>query len=187
MRSQAKKLWIYHFKYIPKYKYTTFKASNGWIRRFIKISKIKLGKKKSGKPLSANEYIEEYLKLLVRMRFQVLQSNNKDDITNPLWGRFPPELCYNIYQVPLPFVVNHYSTFNKNYNNDIHIYEPSDALRKRPFTMHAVVNLGSGDKCQGFIDIIFKGTGKIISKKEQDIWDARSKVFSRIMHGLILQ
>ena len=62
LRNQAKKLWIYHFKYIPKYKYTTFKDSNGWMRRFIKGSKIKLRKKKSGKPLSANNHIEEYLK-----------------------------------------------------------------------------------------------------------------------------
>ena len=49
---QAKKLWIYHFKYISTYKDRTFKASNSWMRRFIKRRKIKFSKNKSGKLLS---------------------------------------------------------------------------------------------------------------------------------------
>ena len=77
-------------------------------------------------------------------------------MNNTLWGSFPPELRYNMYQVPFPFVFNYDSTFTKHDNNDIHISDPSDYLRKRQFTMHVVVNAGSGDKCQGFIDI-FQG------------------------------
>ena len=67
---------------------------------------------------------------------------------NPLWGRFRPELRYNVDQVTLPFVVNYDITFTTNDNNYIHIYAPSDALRKIQFTMYVVVNAGVGDKAK---------------------------------------
>ena len=111
------------------------------------------------------------------MWFQILQSKNKDDIDNPLWVQFPPEIRYNMDQVNIPFVVNHDRTFTTHDNNDIHISAPSDDLRKRKFTVYVVFNTVSGDKRQGFVDIDCKGTGKRISKKEQDIWYARSKIF----------
>ena len=88
------------------------------------------------------------------MRFQVLQSNNKDYMDNKLWGCFPPDFGYNMDKAPFPFVVNHDSTLTTHENNDIHIYAPSDSLRKRQFTMHVVVNSGAADKGQGFVDIV---------------------------------
>ena len=94
---------------------------------------------------------------------------------NPLRGRFPPYLRYNMDQVLLPFVVNLDSNLTTHDNNGIHISAPSDALRKRQFTMHVVVNAGAGDKFEGFVDIFCKGTGKIISKTDQDRYNAMSK------------
>ena len=85
---------------------------------------------------------------------------------NQLWGRFPPALSYNMDQVHSPFVVNHDRTFTTHDDNEIHMSAPSDALRKRHLTMHVAVNTGAGDKRQGFVDIVCKGTGKIINKIE---------------------
>ena len=116
---------------------------------------------------------------------QLLHSKNKDDMGNPLWGIFLPDICYNMDQVPFPFVVNQDSTLTTHDDNEIPISAPSDALRNIQFTIHVVVNVVEGDKLQGFVDIFCKGTGKRIYKTEQNILYARSKVFSRIIHGLI--
>ena len=101
------------------------------------------------------------------MRFQVLHSKKKGCMNNPLWVRFPPELCYNTDLVPFPFAVNHDRTFTTHDYNDIHISAPSDYLRKRQSTMHMLVNAGAGDKLQVFVGIFCKDTGKRISKREQ--------------------
>ena len=96
---------------------------------------------------------------------------------NQLWGRFPPALSYNMDQVHSPFVVNNDSTFTTHDDNEIHMSAPSDALRKRQFNMHVLVNAGAVNNHQGTFGIFKKGTGKIISKTEKNRWDARSKVF----------
>ena len=83
------------------------------------------------------------------MRFQFLQSNNKDDMGNPLWGILPPEICYNMDQVNFPFVVNHDITLTTHDYNDIHISAPSDALSTIQFTINVVFNGGEGNKHQG--------------------------------------
>ena len=94
---------------------------------------------------------------------------------NPLWGCFPTDPCYNMDQVPFPFAVNHDRNFTTHDDNDTNISAPSDAQRKRQFTMHVVVTAGAGDKFEGFVDIFCKGTGKIISKTDQDRQNATSK------------
>ena len=75
-------------------------------------------------------------------------------MNDPLWGRFHTELCLNMYQVQFNFVVNHARTFTTHDDYDIHIYVPSDALRKRQFIIHVVVNEEAGDKHQSFVDIL---------------------------------
>ena len=187
LRTQANKLRIDHFKDTQKYKYNTFKSSNGWLRRFIKRRKTKFRKKKSGKLLSENKHVVKYLKLLARIHFQVSQSKEKYYMDNPLWGSFPIEICYNMDQVPLNIVVNHDSTFAKHDNNYIHISAPSNALRKRQFTLHVVVNAGSGYKHQGFVDIFSRVQVKEFLKQSR-IYDMQEvKSFPRIMNGWILQ
>ena len=45
-------------------------------------------------------------------------------------------------QVPLPFVVNQESTFTDENDKYVHMSAPSDALRKRQFTMHVIYDAG---------------------------------------------
>ena len=120
------------------------------------------------------------------MWLQVLQSNYKDDMDNPLWDPLPPELHYNMDRVPLTFVVNHDSTLSTNDDNVIHISVPSDTLRKRQFTMYVVVNAVAYDKCQGFFNIFCKGQRKYFLKHSRAYGMQEVKYIYRIMHGLVL-
>ena len=105
----------------------------------MKRSKFKLREKRSRKPYSVNKNVEEYLKFLVRIQFQVINSKGKDDTDNPLRGCFPTKLHYNMDQVTLPLLVNHHSTFTTHEDNDIHISAPLDTLMKRQFTIKLII------------------------------------------------
>ena len=130
----------------------------------MKRSKIKLREKRSRKPYSVNKNVEEYLKFLVRMRFQVLQSNNKYDMNNPLWGRFTPQLVYNMYQVLFLFLVNHDITFTKMtimtsiFLSQVVLCGRDNSLFTWLLIHDKVIN------AKIFVDIVCKDTGKRISK-----------------------
>ena len=79
-------------------------------------------------------------------------------------------------QVPLPFVVNQEYTYTANEDSNIHITCPAEALRKRQFTMHVVVNAGIGEKREGYVDVVCKGGVKRLSLAEKNQWDGRVKV-----------
>ena len=116
------------------------------------------------------------------MWFQILQSNNIDDMDNALWGHFPPDIRYNMDQVHFSFVVNHDRTYITHDNNDIYISAPSDDLRKKKFTMHVVFNTVLGDKRQGA-----RAQAKECLKNSRTYGMQEVKYFSRRMYGLILQ
>ena len=93
------------------------------------------------------------------------------------YGRFPLERRYNMDQVPLPFVVNQESTYTVDSDVNVHIKDPSEALRKRQFTMHLFVNAGEGEKRDGCTCLICKGA--IIGWRktiEKTAWNKKVKV-----------
>lgn len=61
-------------------------------------------------------------------------------------------------QVPLPFVVSQESTYTTENDQNVHISAPSDALRKRQFTMHIFCNAGKGEDRDGYTPLICKGS-----------------------------
>ena len=76
-------------------------------------------------------------------------------------GRFPPKLRYDMDQVPLPLVVNQESTFTDENDKDVNMSAPSDALRKRQFTMHVICNAREKvDDRDGCTVLICKGSAK---------------------------
>ena len=97
------------------------------------------------------------------------KENDSKDCRDPLWGRFHPERRYNFDQVPLPFVVGMDETFTTEDDDNVNIKCPKEALRKRQFTMHLVINAGKGDKAHGWCDLIAKGTGKQINAAEKEL------------------
>ena len=172
----------------PIYTERPFKASNGWRTNFIKRRSLKYKKRKSGKKHSADDHLEQFLIFLSRVRFKLL-SPIQDAISDPLWGRFPPANRYNMDQVPLPFVVSQEFTFTLKTDNNVHITCPSEALRKRQWTMHVVVNAGVGEAKAGWVDLISKGKGARIKKEEvtryhQDVdmfWQKNARVDTQVM------
>ena len=152
-----------------------FKASFGWMRRFIRRKKIKFRKRKCGKEKTAEESIPEFEGFMEKLRFDFLQPREDDgnDGRDPLWGRFPPARRYNMDQVPLPFVVSQDDTFTMEEDTDVNIKCPKESLRKRQFTMHQVYNAGIGEESHGWCDsmVVCRGTGKIISQAEKNLYD----------------
>ena len=63
-------------------------------------------------------------------------------------------------QVPLPFVVSQDSTCTDDEDKDVHVKAPSDALRKRQFTMNVICNAGEGEERDGHTVLTCKGRQK---------------------------
>jgi len=156
-----------------------FKASFGWMRRFMKRKNIKFRQRKCEKEKTAAECITEFESFMHALRFDFLPpcEDDGDDERDALWGRFPPERRYNMDQVPLPFVVSQDDTFTMDGDNDVNIKCPKESLRKRQFTMHQLYNTGVGDKAHGWCNVVCRGTVKRISKAEKNLYDNDVNVF----------
>ena len=113
------------------------------------------------------------------MRFDFLTPKDDDPpvARDPLWGRFPPECCYNMDQVPLPFVVGQECTFTTEDGNDVNIKCSKESLRRRQFTMHLVFNAGEGEKGHGWYDLVCRGTGTRINQGEKELWNDNVKMY----------
>ena len=154
----------------------SFKASFGWLRRFIARRDLKYRKRRSGKEHTVAELLPAYKQFLANLRFNFIVPKEPGHVRDPLWGRFPPHLRYNFDQVPLPFVVEQDYTFTTNDDTHPHIRAPSETLRKRQFTMHIVTNAGEGDKAHGWVDLVCKGKGTRVHLAEKELWDGRVSV-----------
>jgi len=169
-----------------------FKASTGWQCRFIKRNKLKYAKRKSGKKMHPNDHVKKIENFLATLRFKLLSPPSEDTTVYELWGRFRPEHRFNMDQVPLPFVVNQDYTYTDHGDKTLHVKCPAEALRKRQFTMHIVMNAGRSNMKCGYIDVVAKGKGLRVTKAEKEAWDNRVKFFwqknawvdSIVMQGL---
>ena len=113
-----------------KWESTNFKASFGWMRRFIATEKIKFRKRKCGKEKTAEECIQDFEEFMHKLRFDFLppREDDGDDGRGPLWGRFPPERRYSMDQVPLSFVLSQDDIFTMDDDKDVNTKCPKEAL-----------------------------------------------------------
>jgi Tc5 transposase DNA-binding domain len=140
-----------------------FRASNGWFDRFIKRRNMKFRARKSGKQKSADDNWPAIKKWYGKLRHEILPKYKDEpcDHFSDKWGRFPPELRYNMDQVPLPFVVSMDNTYTTADDANVQIATTGKAdLRKRQFTMHIYVNAGEGNNRDGYVELI--GRGKVL-------------------------
>ena len=154
-----------------------FKASNGWFWNFLKRKNIKFRARKSGKKKSTDENLPKIQEWYSYMRHKVLTVHVGDPEGQPWsskWGRFPPELRYNVDQVPLPFVVSMDNTYTTADDTDVQIAGTGKGdLRKRQFTMNIYVNAGKGKDADGYVELICKGKvidGRRYNKLEREAW-----------------
>ena len=70
-------------------------------------------------------------------------------------------------EVRLPFLCGQDHTFTGDSDKDVNIKCPGEQYRKSQYTMHLVVNAGSGDNNQGWVDLVCKGKGVQIHQDEK--------------------
>ena len=95
-----------------------------------------------------NDHVKKFENFLATLRFKLLSPRSEDTTIYVLWGRFRPEDRFNMDQVPLPYVVNQDYTYTEHGDKTLYVKSSAEALRKRQFTMHIVMNAGrSKMKC----------------------------------------
>ena len=93
---------------------------------------------------------------------------------DPKYGRFQLNNRFNRDQVPLPLVNGWSETWAPKGSKRVSISQPFSELEKRQCTIQPI--LGPGGKRMRCA-IIFRGTGKRISKVEKKAYDTRVDVF----------
>ena len=60
-----------------------------------------------------------------------------------MFGRFPPELGYNMDQIPMVFIVEQSDTYIEQDDEHVHVLVTgSEGFTKRPYTFHVFINAG---------------------------------------------
>ena len=93
---------------------------------------------------------------------------------DPKYGRFQLNERFKSDQVPLPFVNGQSETWAPKRSKRVSIAQPFSGLEKRQCTIQPTI--GPGEKLMQCA-IIFRGTGKRISKVEKKAYDPRVDVF----------
>jgi hypothetical protein len=115
----------------------------------------------------------QILEFHAKLRFVFLPQREgvNDEFFDNVWGRFPPEMRYNMDQVPLPFVVEQERTFTSHDDAHVHIRScGADGLTKRQYTMHIFVNAGEGQDGVCYVELIARGKGQRLSQVEKAGW-----------------
>lgn len=149
-----------------------FKASPTWRHRFLRRHNLVRRKRSNKKQLSLAELlpvVQEWHGQLAAMvsapaPAPALDAVNPAPALDGKWGRFPPERRSNVDEVPLEYVADDMHTYEVKGIKHVHVSQQSEALSKRQATLllcfsalGPLPNLG----------LIFRGTGKRVSKVEQ--------------------
>ena len=81
-----------------------------------------------------------------------------------VWGNYPLSHRWNVYQVPLPFILRQSTTMAPRGADRVHVALPSASLAKRQATLQILVR-GDGRKCK--LAIIFRGQGNISDQERR--------------------
>jgi len=155
-----------------------FVASAGWLRRFAHRNKIVPRVKSNAKVHSVAARVPLCQQWHANFRAFLARADIPNTISqfNPKWGRFPPELRFNVDQVPFSFVVDQSRTWAKKGQTGVWIAEPGNgAWSKRQATLILLVCADARVKCRPAI--IFRGQGLRISALEREQWSKDIDVY----------
>ena len=97
------------------------------------------------------------------------------------WGRFKPDRRFNVDQVPMPFAIDHKTTYEVEVNKEnrrdhrVWVVNPGPGLEKRQCTLQVCTSPTNKVR----LAIIFRGTGKRISNAEKKACHPKVDVYSQ--------
>ncbi len=141
-----------------------FKASPNWFQRFKKRHGVSLRNRTNKKKDSADDgrlTIQSFHRDLRR----ALKTTRRRGVAHlhPKYGRWIPEQRYNVYQVPLPFVVGQEKTYDICGSKQVWVSQPSSGLEKRQATLQLCIRASGMQTVKPAV--IFKGKGNVKEKE----------------------
>ena len=137
------------------------------ITTFLRRSNIRMRARQRNRKYHKEHYRSELMKWHGLTRERLVRTGLNDDY-HTKWGRFPPNMRFNVDQSPLPFVIDHKRTYevieeDQRYRK-VWIQQPRSGLDKRQCTLQVCIR-AEGE--QPKIAIIFRGTGKRLKESER--------------------
>ena len=154
-----------------------------WVRRFCKRQDITLRRRTNKKSQGLQEKIKVLQKFQTNLRMAVKSKRRRNPSYDPIWGRWLPANCWNVDQVPQPFVNDQETTYADKDSSSVWIAQPDSGLDKRQFTLQLCIR-PEGDQTVKPA-IVFRGTGLRIGEDERQMYDDRVMFTSRKKHGWI--
>ncbi|CAM9248088.1 unnamed protein product, partial [Heterosigma akashiwo] len=164
---------------------TSFKASEGWFRKFVVRFNLSKRRKTNVKKESAEQRRPKIEAWHKKFRMFLKSPTPEGKTRAPAeeyakWGRFQPHLRWNVDQVPLPFVTEMDSTYEEKGADRVWIrMNGGPAAKKRFATLQLCFRIKSYEGRhyrQMKPTIIFRGTGKRIKGAEKAAYDPRVSV-----------
>lgn len=153
---QAKTLRKYMIRQVRKQHadvpgFDRFKASAGWLKRFMGRHKLTWRRRNDNALKSASHLasgVQKFIKSLRALRAQ------HPDQKDPIWGIFGPKNTLNIDQIPLPFASSSKCTIEFLGTQRVWLKQPGSGLDKRQATLQLLIR---GEGKQPKPVLIFRG------------------------------
>jgi hypothetical protein len=156
LRVSSKTLRKYMIKQVHKLhqdspNYLHFKASQGWLKRFMARHHLCWRMRNDNALKSAEQLahgVQKFIKELRRLRAEHPDQNDQ------VWGKFGPRYTFNVDQVPLPFASTQKRTIEFMGTQRVWIKQPGSGLDKRQATLQLLIR---GEGKQPKPVLIFRG------------------------------
>lgn len=148
---------------------TSFTASQGWVRRFMKRHNIVFRRRNNKKEKSVAELAPSVCNFISTVR--ALRVSSLAEAVSPKWGKWGPRVIYNVDQVPLPFASDSPTTLETKGTKNVWLRQIGSGLDKRQCTLQLCIRpLGR----QPVPTLVFRGmtthtrTSDIHARREEE-------------------
>ena len=149
------------------------RLSKSAVWAFIKIRNVKMRRVQRKKSAPKTDMAPKLMQWHCTFRESVIKSGSSKPTYDPKYGRFKPENRINVDQVPLPFAIDRKQTYEPpvpkkdRKDHKVWVSNPKPGLEKRQCTLQVVFSPVANKMRLG---IIFRGTGKRITRDETDAY-----------------